>query len=105
LDERGKELPQLGLMMHNLDFLKIAMWPFIDEIKILKPPKAMQIGVGYKWPKPIQVSRYMICVVMSGDNIKAKKMVSKAPTYFVFLANITIIINLFIFILPTPSAK
>lgn len=86
LDEHGKELAQLGLMMHNLDFLKIAMWPFIDEIKILKPPKAMQLGVGFNHPKPVQVTRYMICVVMSGENWKAQKLVHEAPIHFVFNA-------------------
>jgi hypothetical protein len=85
LDERGKELAQLGLMMHNLDYLKIAMWPFIDEIKILKPPKAMQLGVGYKFPKPVQVSRYMICVVMSGDNYRAHRLIYEAPTHTHYL--------------------
>ena len=86
LDENGKELAQLGLMMHNLDFLKIALWPFIDEIKILKPPKAMQLGVGFNHPKPVQVTRYMICMVMSGENPKAKTMIHEAPTYLVFNA-------------------
>ena len=86
LDENGKELAQLGLMMHNLDFLKIALWPFIDEIKILKPPKAMQLGVGFNHPKPVQVTRYMICMVMSGENQRAKTLIHEAPTYLVFNA-------------------
>jgi len=87
LDEHGKEQTQLGLMMHNLDFLKIAMWPFIDKIEILKPPKALQLGVGYQHPKPVQVIRYMICVVMTGDNKKAQKLVHEAPAYVACVSN------------------
>jgi hypothetical protein len=78
LDPEGKELPQLGLMMHNLDYIKVPLWPFIDEIKILKPPKAMQLGVGFNHPKPVQVTRYMNCVIMSGDNPKAQTMIREA---------------------------
>ena len=81
LDQDGKELTQLRLIMHNLDYIKVPLWPFIDEIKILKPTRAMQLGAGYSHPKPVQVTRYMICVIMSGDNWKSQRMLHEATTH------------------------
>ena len=82
LDEHGQETTQLGLLMSPLDFLKIPMWPFIDEVHIMKPPKMMQLGVGYHHPKPVQVNRFMACIIISGDNKCAADMVWKATSYY-----------------------
>ena len=38
LDHDGEEVTQLGLLMPNLDFMKVGMWPFIDQVFIVKPP-------------------------------------------------------------------
>jgi hypothetical protein len=83
LDEHGNETTQLGLLMSNLDFLKIPMWPFIDEVHIMKPPKMMQLGVGFHHPKPVQVNRFMACIIISGDNKGASDMVWQAISYYV----------------------
>jgi len=40
LDHDGEEVTQLGLLMSNLDFMKVGMWPFIDQVFIMKPPQA-----------------------------------------------------------------
>ena len=47
LDHDGEELTQLGLLMSNLDFMKVGMWPFIDQVFIMKPPKQLQLGIGW----------------------------------------------------------
>ena len=78
LDDDGEEVTQLGLLMSNLDFMKVGMWPFIDQVFIMKPPKQLQLGIGWISPKPVQVSRYMACIVISGDNLRARNMVWQA---------------------------
>ena len=78
LDAKGNLLTQLGLLMHKQDFLRVPMWPFIDEVLIMTPPKQMQLGVNFMNPKPVQVSRYMACIVISGDNKVASNMVWEA---------------------------
>ena len=78
LDDDGEEVTQLGLLMSNLDFIKVGMWPFIDQVFIMKPPKQLQLGIGYNNPKPVQVSRCMACIVISGDNLRARNMVWQA---------------------------
>ena len=78
LDDDGEEVTQLGLLMSNLDFMKVGMWPFIDQVFIMKPPKQLQLGIGWISPKPVQVSRYMACIVISGDNRRARNMVWQA---------------------------
>ena len=79
LDPDGNELTQLGLLMTNLDFLKVGLWPFIEEVLIMTPPKQMQLGVGYHNPRAVQVNRYMACICMSGESNVAYNMVWEAP--------------------------
>jgi hypothetical protein len=81
LDQEGNELTQLGLNMSNLDFIKVGLWGFIDKVIIMKPPKQLQIGVGYQNPRPVQVSRYMACIIFDGENKGGSNLVWKAPCH------------------------
>ena len=46
LDHDGEELTQLGLLMSNLDFMKVGMWPFIDQVFIMKPPSSCSLALA-----------------------------------------------------------
>ena len=44
LDHDGEELTQLGLLMSNLDSMKVGMWPFNDQVFI-----APQAAAAWHW--------------------------------------------------------
>ena len=78
LDENGKEMVTLGINMTKVEFLHVSMWGLIDEVLMMKPPKMVQVSVGWYNPKAIQVSRYPLLIVCKGSNTKAFEMVMQA---------------------------
>ena len=68
----------LGMHMVHMDFFHVGLWPFIDELQFFKPPKHMQVGVGYHAPKATQVCRYHGVLVFSGSNQLARDTVNAA---------------------------
>ena len=78
LDEDGKEMVTLGINMTKVELLHVSMWGLIDEILMMKPPKMVQVSVGWYNPKAIQVSRYPLVIVCKGSSTKAYDMVCKA---------------------------
>jgi len=78
LDENGKEMVTLGINMTKVEFLHVSMWGLIDEVLMMKPPKLVQVSVGWYNPKAIQLSRHPVVIVCKGSNNKAYDMVCKA---------------------------
>ena len=78
LDLNNQEMVQLGMHMYHMDFLHIGLWPFWDDIQVMRPPRAMQVGVGYMYPKPVQVNRFMVVLQASGENLQALQMITDA---------------------------
>ena len=77
----------LGMHMHHMDFFHVGLWPFIDDLQFFKPPKMMQVGVGWDFPKAAQVCRYFGLLVFSGKNQQAKACVTAAHSNEVWLPN------------------
>ena len=65
----------LGMHMVHMDLFHVGLWPFIDELQFFKPPKHMQVGVGYHAPKACQICRYHGVLVFSGSNQLGKDTV------------------------------
>jgi hypothetical protein len=74
----GKEDFWLGMHMCHMDFFHVGLWPFIDELQFVTPPKHMQVGVGWTAPKAAQVCRYHGVLIFSGSNTKAQELLDYA---------------------------
>ena len=74
----NSECIQLGLCMSWQDFFHIGLWGFMDNLVVMQPPKPMQIGLGWRSPKPVQAQRYHMVLQFCGDNSVAQTMVQEA---------------------------
>ena len=68
----------LGLHMTKQEFMDIHLWPFIDKVLFLRPPKDLQVSSSFRNPTPIKVVRYFGVIIMTGDNTQALNMVENA---------------------------
>ena len=65
------EIIQLGLFMSCQDFLHSGLWGFVGKLEVMNPPrppptpaKKVQLGLGWRAPKPVQVHRDQACFSM-----------------------------------------
>ena len=56
----------------------MGLWPFLHDVLVLRPPKAMQVGVGFNNPRPVQVNRFMCVIQCTGENTNALDMIKQA---------------------------
>ena len=61
----GQEDWALGQRFSNQDFLNVPMWPYIDKVIWLRPPKDMQVGAGATKAMLVQLHLGSSCALLT----------------------------------------
>ena len=77
-DDQQHEDIRIGLHMAPVYMLHIGLWPWIQDVAVLRPTKNVQVGVNYhKWTAA-QLQKFMVLVELSPDPAKARDCVRQA---------------------------
>jgi len=71
-----KKVPDLslGLQLAPNPFLEQPLWPFIDEIQVLRPSQTCQYSETWQHPTPLQDEKYHVLVLFTSENQNAREL-------------------------------
>lgn len=80
LGSSGEPDPKLALNMVKCDWYQVPFWGLIDKVVMMMPQKVLQVSVGYRNPKAVQVARFPLVIIFKGSNKDAEDLVWQALT-------------------------